>query len=193
MRWLSVDPGLDCTGWAFWDDTKLLRCGISRRGSKAQGPNIWREHAVNLSLLPEVDCVVTEFPRVYPRSPINPAGLMQLAAVAGAIIGRLDPVLGFAYLPADWKGKRKKEDTTPQILKALDEIERNVVALAEGPASLLHNMMDAIGIGLWHQGRIKWEDLPVIARPKRKPRRKKGSKRIGTTRKGSSKRSRKTP
>ena len=53
--------------------------------------------------------------------------------------------------PAAWKGQVPKKIHHPRILRSLSEVEREIVldVLDLLPASTRHNVLDAVGIGLW--------------------------------------------
>lgn len=73
--------------------------------------------------------------------------LVKLAMLAGALLWVCAGV-GVdcdTVLPVVWKGKRPKEDTQKTIYKLLPDMAPH----------LNHNVMDAIGIGLYYKGAMK--------------------------------------
>lgn len=112
--------------------------------------------------------VILEFPKVYPHSEkrdkktgkvikVDPNDLVNLgaAAYATALGAESFNVGTFTRVyPRDWKGtmdgdamtERIRDRLTPPELAALDPAV---------PASLAHNMLDAVGIGLWDVDRLE--------------------------------------
>lgn len=149
---LSVDPGKRSIAWATWGGAELLRCGFITTDQKhfASGINPMVEGLCDelyRSLPPEhggtVWNIAVELPRVYPQiRHVRPNDLIDLAAVAGAVAA-----LGNATFvhPRTWKGQVPKTIKTARTLEELSAVERGKT---EGKIKN-HNIMDAIGIGLW--------------------------------------------
>jgi hypothetical protein len=109
--------------------------------------------------------VVLEVPRVYPhsRAKADPNDLIKLA-VAGARIAQVIAGHGnvLCIAPSDWKAQTDPDIMCERVLAKLDDAERGIVEAvfaAHGkkgmPKSLRHNVLDAIGIGLWRTGRMR--------------------------------------
>ena len=96
------------------------------------------------------DTIVVELPRSYPGSRVNPGDLITLAYRAGQVVGRCRGAFTKVrtLFPADWKGQTPKRVMNQRVLARLDEAERAAVAMMD------HNVLDAVGIGLWHLGRL---------------------------------------
>lgn len=173
MILVSVDPGLRVCGvavWGYGDEPEGIRLGsafLARNPEKkARGAKAWAAMASEVSVgvanvlaryAPSfANSVVVECPQAY--NPKFQKGdqndLIELAAVAGAVQGKfyLNPFKGLeahvSYLPAQWKGQVPKEIHNRRVMESLTEAERNVID--ECPPSLLHNVIDGIGIGLFH-------------------------------------------
>jgi hypothetical protein len=133
---LAIDPG-EHTGWAVFCDKKLLGCGLGE-------PPIER-----------VDRIVIELPQVYPLQPVPPNDLITLAFLAGRYAGVAATVEVSTVLPHQWKGNMPKEACAARVRHALSPEERAVEdACAAGvPEKQMHNVKDAIGIGLFASGR----------------------------------------
>ncbi len=146
---MAVDPGVKSMGVAcFSRDNKLLWVELERADSLY-------EMLGNVSgyVYKNVHTVV-ERPQVYRHGPGDPNDLISLALVAGAWGGSADRTGLIEFvLPRQWKGNVPKDIHQPKILASLDPDERQLV---EGirPKSLRHNVIDAVGIGLWKLGRI---------------------------------------
>lgn len=143
MITLAIDPGKN-TGWARFADKCLDACG----------------------LVPDVglitvygDEMVIELPQVYRGrfAKGDPNDLIELAA----IVGRAEQLARDSLMsvrkvkPRDWKGTIKKKIHNARVLKALDSAEawrfgQGVVGVAAG---VQHNVIDAVGLGLWAVGR----------------------------------------
>lgn len=140
---LAIDPGADA-GWAvFGEDKKLESCGLNE-GAMRTGTSR----------------VVIERPMIYPggRQKARPADIIKLACRAGEWGGETRAFFGVEpeYVePATWKGQLSKEICHARIWDRLDANERAIVAKAgESMApSKRHNMLDAVGIGLYALGR----------------------------------------
>lgn len=103
----------------------------------------------------DVNRVIIEHPRIYtgsgkPKS-IDENDLLDVAAVGAAVASwcNFDPETLF---PSEWKGQVPKEVMTERIRRALTDDER--ASIAKCKASLMHNVLDACGIGLFRLGRL---------------------------------------
>jgi hypothetical protein len=170
---LCVDPGLPGLGCSLWRSSGRLLRGWYQPNPyrEGNGPRAWNALARALSadlldffrrtrpgeLLVEV---VFEFPEIYrggakfknPDGSVrvaNPNALFQLVGVLGAVGRELRRAEFTTYLPRTWKGRRKKSEHGPAILAALHPEER---AAIQGGLSktLAHNVVDAVGLGLFH-------------------------------------------
>ena len=138
-RRLSIDPGVRGTGWALWSTTGfLLACGLH------EPP--WED----------ITRVAIEVPRVYRKSRVDPNDLITLAFLAGRYVGKAQSLTGFTCeakwcWPHEWKGDLDKDITEARARKKLTADERLVVEECERyvPRSLMNNVWDAIGIGLY--------------------------------------------
>lgn len=158
MRTIAIDPGTR-TGWAAFDDGRLSACGAwIGYGDGAMG--CWELSALLKRAAPDV--VVAEVPRIYPmrRSKGDPNDLIQLACLAGAAVA-VGRCCGRFVEPRLWKGTipkpEKRADWTKyivhkRVLPILDETEASLY-LAEAPVGRL-DMIDAVGLGLWHLKRL---------------------------------------
>ena len=146
---LALDPGLGCVGYALFELGVLTACGLSRTHVRVKDLNVRvATHAANLlPMLLKVDRVVCERMVWRGRSAKNsPQDLMDINIVAGRI-GRE------WIMPHQWKGCVPKAIHQPRILAKLTDAERALVELVH-PPSLVHNAVDAVGIGLFTLGRL---------------------------------------
>jgi hypothetical protein len=75
--------------------------------------------------------------------------ILELQGVAGAIVGHSYAAKG--YTPSEWKGTVPGDILTERVRKFLGPLE---VWESKG-ASVDHNTLDAVGLGLFHSGRAK--------------------------------------
>lgn len=139
---LAIDPGCD-TGWALFDSARrLTACGLG-------------DPRPVVAIYGNPDRVLIESPFLRPRGEKNPNAILKLARNAGEWGGRFGDV---EYLtPNDWKGCLRKETSHARLWTKLDDKEKSVVdrAFKTHPgrdgmaASKRHNVLDAIGIGLF--------------------------------------------
>lgn len=90
--------------------------------------------------------------------------LADFNATAGQLVG----INGELFTPEVWKGAVPKHIHQPRILKALTPEERFVLkSVTEGMnGSLVHNVIDAVGIGMFSLGRL----VPATTEAKEKAR-----------------------
>lgn len=156
---IAIDPGVHACGVAMFSTYGDLRLAALVRaapqGSWAMAAQAVCE-LVRVSRDSESGCVaVIERPRIYPgRRREDPNDLLSLAGVVGAITmalhiygARVDHVF-----PADWKGQVPKRQMGERILARLSAGE---LARVEDAGSKTHNIVDAIGIGLFANKRMK--------------------------------------
>jgi hypothetical protein len=145
---ISIDPGND-TGWAIWRAGALVDAGV---GDPRQSVH-HRLTSPEGQKLDTVDEVWIESQVVYPRSKVPPNDLIKLAQSAGRWAGRYDALGVEAYFvePARWKGQVPKEIHQQRIVNDLTTFELAISVRATKSIALAkrHNMLDAIGIGLW--------------------------------------------
>lgn len=139
---LSVDPGVHSMAIACWEGTRLAWAGNAEQGELY----LWGYGCEPAHLYGEI-------PVVYPGAKglkTDPNDLIALAYEAGRFYGCFEcPVT--LIKPAGWKGQVPKDITKKRILSLLDDAEIN--AIVKGGD--MHNVFDAIGIGLFGLGRAK--------------------------------------
>jgi hypothetical protein len=167
---VSFDPGLREAGFAVFSGGLLARAVLIRNPEKVKrdGP-AWYSMSQEVGrVFGQPTCFgtptswekfafVSEIPQVYREGQsanVDPADLTNLAGVVGAVIGALNPNEVHTYVPAKWKGQVPKDIHNKRILARLDAEERAILDAVKCPASLKHNVIDAVGIGLFHLGRI---------------------------------------
>jgi len=139
MTLLAVDPGADA-GWArFSDSGKLVGCGLNH---PAMTQGITR-------------CVI-ERPVIYPgsRGKARPNDILTLALRAGEWAGRVGVDSGITpeYIePRKWKGTIDGDICNARVFATLTDGEKDILVTAGKSVapSKRHNIIDAVGIGLW--------------------------------------------
>ena len=152
MTLVSIDPGKTALGWACFNNQVLAHCGLIRSKSIFGMANVINNTLGGLY----PDDVVIEIPQVYQQrmGKGDPNDLIDVGIVAGmvtSVLGEFDQIQ--MIRPRRWKGTRPKNICNALTLKTLDVDERKVFEEIEVIASLRHNVIDAIGIGLWRLGR----------------------------------------
>ena len=134
MRILAIDPGKN-QGWAFFENNKLTMAGIGRPPS-----------------YPCPQRIVVERPHPG-KSKASTKDLITLSLRAGVTAGKLEALTGVVaeFLePNRWKGgavpkgvmnERVKSRLLPEELEALG-------------SKYDHNVLDAVGIGMYVCGRL---------------------------------------
>ncbi len=138
----AIDPSVDDakTGWARFERGQLVGCGLRL-------PDILAGH------------VVIEVPEYRRNSTkrVNPNDLIKLAVRVGELAAT-SRVFWFAstqlVTPTEWKGNTPKDIHGLRIIRALSLKELAVYEEVKCAASLRHNVVDAIGLGLWRVGRL---------------------------------------
>ena len=139
---LAFDPGA-VTGWAHFVDGVLMVAGAFRQG---KGPahvfEVVPGHREGLA-------VVIEKPVIYrEESKGDPNGLITLAIRAGEIGGLFRGSAKVEYIrPSTWKGSTPKPINHARTMAKLKDLEKD--RLPKLAKSNAHNMLDAIGLGLW--------------------------------------------
>ncbi len=158
---LAVDPGLRHCGCALFGVGGLLQARlVVNTEKKIRGPKAHAKMSIGVNeAFPGygVDHLVLEYPRIYPnhsnKRSEDPNDCLELAGVDGAIASFYLPYptkIGHVF-PADWKGQVPKAVMIERIKKTLTPEETKRVVLAGAKS---HNIWDAVGIGLFHLGRL---------------------------------------
>ncbi len=147
MTMLSIDPGKHMFGWAAFEDDRLNRCGLVKGEGFQDMMGAFVYHRTPTE-------IVVEIPQVYQQRMWkgDPNDLIDVAIVAGAVAAQFRCETTFIR-PRKWKGTRPKKVCNKLTLGTLDDGELKVYRSVDVLASLRHNVIDAIGIGLWRLGR----------------------------------------
>lgn len=142
VRLMAIDPGVKKSGWALFDEEGyLVQCEHQDNESFEE----WLERTAYETVI--------EMPRVYGGR--STRGDTQDLLNLSYQVGRFSMLAGYTTLvhPQTWKGQLPKDVCARRVLSRLAEEERaRIPKLAK---SRLHNVLDAIGIGMWRLGRMK--------------------------------------
>ena len=148
-RVIAIDPG-QWSGVAYFEDGVLTRAELVGKGEDEVAAYTLLRHGNRLGVQG-----VIEIPQVYQQRQWkgDPNDLISVAYIAGMFGGWLRGAGAevLTVLPHKWKGSRPKDVDVRYTLSCLTDEER--MLLPRLPASKLHNVIDAVGIGLWHQKR----------------------------------------
>lgn len=151
---LAIDPGLRACGAAWFENDILVRAelvSVKKVESDAKA-FVAMAHAVGVTSAAVTELAV-EYPQQYARAPSPRDAVQKLVGVIGALSVTFAKSNTEYYFPRQWKGQVPKSVMHRRILGRLSDEEKAIIpGLA---ASKLHNVLDAIGIGLHHVGRLK--------------------------------------
>jgi hypothetical protein len=161
---LAVDPGIRGCGVAVFEDGVLTSCSYVKNSSTTEGPVSIKAAKMALRVARDVfakpDSLVLEWPQVYREShrskrKADPNDLLGLAAIHGALVAFFsNTTMVYEVLPSEWKPSGMKKDATAfRVASRLSPEEQKVLDSCNCPRSLIHNVVDAVGIGLHAVGR----------------------------------------
>ena len=151
---LAIDPGLRACGVAWFEQGILVKADLISVKTMESDAKAFVEmaNAVGAASAPVTE-VAVEYPQQYARSPTPRESVQKLVGVIGALAATFRDSETEYYLPRQWKGQVPKPVMHRRILGRLTEAEQGVIP--DLAASKLHNVLDAVGIGLHHVGRLK--------------------------------------
>lgn len=139
---LAFDPGR-ITGWARFKSRKLSEAGFESFEKLCTAfPPLTGES------------VIIEMPRWYPHERrIDVNDLLDLCRMVGRIEQRYWGEAQTVY-PRTWKGSVPKDVHNKRVLAALTDEERALLPRRPRAKDFDHNLVDAVGLGLWKLGRM---------------------------------------
>lgn len=165
---LSVDPGIRGCGVALFENGLLARAAYVKNFIDGGNDASYCYYMAREIILytGEEDCffkqgeiltLAVESPQVYTSSKGDPNDLLPLFGVNAALYTMLRTAMGSSlafnqYLPRQWKGQMTKEVCHARIKDRLSPAES--AAIEPTPKSLIHNVFDAVGIGLYALNRF---------------------------------------
>ena len=170
MGLIAIDPGVHSMAIAVFNDNKVLVDAWNEEDTRSKVEGLlnqtierWGSPSVRLinrlqsHVRLERNHIVGERQVVYPGAKglkTNPNDLLDLAMCAGAFYGALCVEMKSALQivePAEWKAQVPKDITRKRIEGLLKPGEN--LGIKKGGE--MHNVYDAIGIGLFALGRAK--------------------------------------
>ena len=135
MTTLTIDPGVERCGQAFFSERGVLLSCSWLAKPLAHAP----------------DFVVLEVPQVYPHGRGDPNDLIDVAVAGGIMVGMVASDHVRYVRPREWKVTVNPDVMCERILSKLSKDERRIYDhdTLLVPASKRHNVIDAIGIGLY--------------------------------------------
>ena len=136
---LACDPGENCGG-AYFVDGVLVWSGLLSFAD-----------ATHIAI--KADKMIVEIPQVYPGPRAeDPNDLIGVAVIAGQWIRSVSAPDTRRVFPRQWKGGVDKKIHNGRVLAKLSATELECVP--KMAASKLHNVIDAIGLGLFDLERM---------------------------------------
>jgi hypothetical protein len=161
---MAIDPG-DDLGWAYFYGGQLKACGLVAHWAPFDNaprshhdPEFFRLTRALCGPAPtRVDHLIWELPQIQVQGggKGDPNQLVRMAARAGIWIAQnFDcPSIEMVF-PIVWKGNVPKSISQTRIMGCLTHEEFQAFEQAQIPRSIVHNVKDAIGIGLYKLGRF---------------------------------------
>jgi Holliday junction resolvasome RuvABC endonuclease subunit len=154
---LAIDPGLDGSGWAtIQESAAVTDCGVWVAPRKYNWHTRLRMYATYAGIKAkhcEPDVVVLEWPELMQSAggqvSARSGALVKLSMLVGAIYVRVAPYTTDIVLvtPTRWKGQLSKVTTINRIQRV---VSKDVLSKLKPKT----HAWDAIGIGLYHNGRF---------------------------------------
>jgi len=156
---VSIDPGTRNLGWAAFVGPDLVACGCSRtkeRDVDAQAQDHVRQVRAGCGRIHTVQVVVERMVHHSGRGASVPNDLLDVQYVGAVVAGAIGRY-ALSYRASDWKGTIPKAVHHPRIRAALTDAEEAIVAAAldSTPKTNHKEILDAIGIGLYHVKRTR--------------------------------------
>lgn len=162
---VSIDPGYKDCGVAIFRGGELDHChhvvckttGMVEAIQFTETARCVVDYVMNA-----IDCstfdLIIEYPQQYARSPAPRESVQRLVGVVGSLVSQFQSKTGglglrvTTYKPREWKGQVPKDVMFRRITSKLsgDEIDR-IPPLSK---TRLSHVYDAVGIGLYHLGRL---------------------------------------
>ena len=146
---VSIDPGKHVSGYAIFFKCRLVECGMAKEAEDLT--RHWGRTSSVCCSLGWPETVTMEMPQIYDRRRWkgDPNDLLPITAAGALLAGSLNPQIFKVVTPEEWKGQTPKEIQNDRDMGVLYPAELEVVEAAGITPSKIHNMIDAIGIGLW--------------------------------------------
>jgi len=162
---IGIDCGVKYIGISRFDNTQLCDCAYissSEQDDQNGARNVFSlvENVRVSNILKGVSediRVVIEYPEQYAYSPAPRSAVQGLAYTGGALTYMFHYHLSASVqlvLPKEWKGQVPKDIFLKRIEGRLTEQESIILDSKKFSQSKRHNVVDAIGLGLYYLKRI---------------------------------------
>lgn len=145
---LAIDPGKHFFGYAFFRWGSLLHAG-SEKVEKIGSVSLELKDYGAIQL-------VLERPEVYRQRALkgDPKHLIDLGITLGRVVENFPHCYYEYVLPKVWKGQVPKKIMNDRVYGRLSTNEKKIVDTSRAPKTRRHDMLDAVGIGLWKLRRL---------------------------------------
>jgi hypothetical protein len=140
MNLLAIDPGKHVSGMAVFTNGRLTWAGLCET-----------QHIDSFEIPTEL---IIECPQIYRRSKGDPNDLVDVALTVGRFLNAMHYASITVVKPREWKGNVPKKIMLNRIWKRMSPKEHQIFRHGKIVQSLQHNVIDAIGIGLWKLKRL---------------------------------------
>jgi len=143
---IAIDPGNN-TGWAHFRNDVLMSAGVAS----------FENFHLAQRMIFTGDAVRIEAPRHYPHKEKGDVNdLLDLAVRVGRLQEWCEAQGAHVELvwPRTWKGSVPKPIHNRRVLETLSDVELKVLPKSPRARTYNHNMLDAVGLGLWALGRM---------------------------------------
>jgi len=158
-RLVTIDPGVRALGVCFFEH-RVFRLGLLSRSKARKLTDQIAEHRSNLPDIGATHAAVESM--VYRPTDSTPQDLINVQAVGCTLAGMLAPAVTL-YPSSEWKGTTPKRIHHERIQSALmfpAETEALADSLKGIPKAHQKEILDALGIGLYHLGRTTRAGTP---------------------------------
>lgn len=152
---ITIDLGLNGCGFAEWVGDQMVRARYIKRieGSASKAYQMaWTLYFRFCLPVSATETIIIERPRIYTKMKVDPADILNLFEVGATLQGMHGRPVEWIE-PHQWKGSVDADVMTERIRSRLTQEELG--GIESCPASLMHNIIDAVGIGLWVLGRLE--------------------------------------
>lgn len=158
---ICVDPGSNTVGLALFAGGHLVEVhlietpkqNLHRRA--LQQVRSGRQYGNHCEYAPTI---VIEMPRIYPHSEVRPNDIVELAFVAGCVVGGLSAANSISdlvlYTAQDWGGQVCKKVKNKRTLKKHPELND---MLKIYPVSFHEHIIDAVAMGDYYLAEQNYE------------------------------------
>lgn len=166
---LFVDPNVHGCGLGLFHDGDLLRARYVKHpnhlGRRYLSATLLGQEVLKAALsefrIVKLDLLVIEHPVIYPGMPSKDLNDLIDVATVGAAVNSALYLNASAFqtvFPAEWKGNVPKKTMLERIKSRLtpEELKRCEFTNKSDNEDLL----DAVGMGLWHSGRLNKRSYP---------------------------------